>query len=185
MTARNRIAFLSCTRGVAAVEFALLLPVLIVMLLGSFELARYIVASQKLDHLAYTVADVVSQETSVTLAQVEDVMSASAEIMDPFGFGDDGVVILSSVEQDPVDGPMVRWQVIGGGTLERESVVGEVDESATLPEGFVLNDNDNIIIAEVFYNYTPAVTDDYFDTRENYRYAIFKPRYGALTTAPN
>ncbi len=171
--------------GVAAVEFALVLPALLAILIGGFEISRFIIVNQKLDHVAYTTADVVAQETSVTQAQLADVMNAAAKIMDPFAFGPNGVVIVSSVYQDPTDGPVVLWQSSGGGTLERASHVGEVGDPAVLPDGFNLNDTDNVIVAEVFYSYTPVLTEEYFATRENYKFAVFKPRFGALTTTPN
>ncbi|MBU6234631.1 MAG: pilus assembly protein [Alphaproteobacteria bacterium] len=172
-------------RGVAAVEFALIFPLLMTFLLGSFEVVRYIIVNQKIDHVAYTVADVVGQEESITRAQITDIMSAATEIMDPFGFGQDGIVIISSIEQDPTEGPIVRWQVTGGGTLDKDSRLGLEDDVADMPATLTLNDNENVIVAEVFYNYTPAFSEDYFSTRENYKYAVFKPRYGSLTTAPN
>jgi len=171
--------------GVAATEFALMLPVLMTMLLGSYELSRFIILNQKIDHVAYTTADVIAQETSVTNAQLNDIMNAAAEIMDPFQFGENGLVIVSSVYQDATRGPIVVWQSRGGGTLDRISRIGVVNNTAELPEGFTLNTRDNIIIAEVFYNYIPTLTEKYMKSRENYKFALFKPRYGALTTAPN
>lgn len=174
-----------CERGVAATEFALALPFLMAFLLGSFELSRYIIVNQKIDHVAYTTADVVGQETSITTAQLTDIMSAATEIMDPFVFEDQGIVIVSSIEQDPTEGPVIRWQRMGGGTLDRDSLLGEEGDVAELPDGFSINDNENVIIAEVFYNYIPVLTEEYLSTRENYKFAIFKPRYGSLTTAPN
>lgn len=177
--------YLENSKGVAATEFALLLPVLLALVLGSYELSRFIILNQKLDHVAYTTADVIAQETSITVAQINDTMSAAAEMMDPYGFGADGIVIVSSVYQDPVDGPTVLWQVSGGGTYARASAIGDEGEPAVLPEGFTLNDTDNVIVAEVFYNYVPTLTEEYFGSRENYKFAIFKPRFGALTTAPN
>lgn len=176
---------LSCDRGVAATEFALAFPVLMVLLLGSFELSRYIIMNQKLDHVAYTTADVIGQEETITTAQITDIMSAATEIMDPFEFGENGIVFISSVEQDPDDGPVIRWQRSGGGTYDQESRLGEEGDVADLPVGFTLEDNENVIIAEVFYFYIPSITDDYFVDPENYAFAIFKPRYGALTTPPS
>jgi hypothetical protein len=170
---------------VAAVEFAFMFPVLMLFLLGSFELSRYIIVNQKIDHVAYTAADVVGQETMITTAQLNDIMSAATEIMDPFEFNENGIVIISSVEQDPDNGPVVRWQRMGGGTLNKNSRLGEEGDVATLPDGFTLNDNDNVIVAEVFYDYLPSITEEFFASRENYKVAFFKPRYGALTTAPN
>lgn len=172
-------------RGVAATEFALALPALLILTLGVFEVTQYILLNQKIDRVAYTVSDVVAQQTTVTQSQLNDIMAAAAEIMNPHDFIDDGVVIVSSVQDDPQNGPIVKWQSKGGGLLNRDSLIGTVNGAATLPDGFTLNDSDNVIIAEVFYEYLPAFTEDYFASRENYKYAIFKPRFGALTTTPN
>jgi Flp pilus assembly pilin Flp len=172
-------------RGVAATEFALLLPVLLALLLGTYEMSRFIILNQKIERVAYTVSDVVAQQTSITTAQLNDILVAASKIMEPYEFGPNGRVIVTSVYQDVDDGATVRWQYEGGGTLDRDSRIGVVDGDAVLPGTLTLNDDDNIIIAEVFYNYVPTFTEDYFGTRENYKYAIFKPRFGALTTAPN
>ncbi len=176
-----------CTdqRGVAAAEFALLLPVLMTMVMGVYELSRFILVSQKIDRVAYTVADVVTQQTSVTNGNLGDIVNAATEIMNPYQFGSVGRVIVSSVYEDPTRGPIVRWQYEGGGTLDRDSRIGTVNSTANLPDGFTLNEKDNVIVSEVFYEYIPPFSEDFFSTRENYKTAIFKPRFGALTTAPN
>ena len=171
--------------GVAATEFALLLPVLMALVLGVYEISRYILLHQKIERVAYTVADVVGQQTSVTNAGLSDIVAAASKIMDPYDFEQNGVVIVTSVYQDPDDGPVVRWQYKGGGVLDRESRIGASGDEAELPNGLTLNESDNVIFAEIFYNYIPDFDEDYFDDRENYKYAVFKPRLGALTTAPN
>ena len=55
---------------------------------------------------------------------------------------------------------------------------------ATLPTGFTLNEKDNIIVAEVFYEYEPIAPGLLFDKAAIYRRAIFKPRLGLLTADP-
>lgn len=186
MTIEKQKSFLRDDRGVAAVEFALTLPILVTLLLGVYEVSRYIIMNQKVDRVAYTVSDVVSQQTSVSKSQLNNILYAATEIMKPYTFGSNGVVIISSVTQTTDTGPAtVRWQYKGGGTLNRSSKIGQVSGTATLPTGFTLNKSDNVIVAEVFYNYVPSFTEKYFGTRENYKFAIFKPRFGALTTAPN
>ncbi|MCB1537727.1 MAG: pilus assembly protein [Rhodospirillales bacterium] len=182
---RNAHHILSDERGVAATEFAFLLPILLLLVMGIYESTRFVLFSQKLDRVAYTVADVTAQQTAVTNADLSDIVTAATKIMEPYEFGELGRVIISSVYQDPDDGPVVRWQYAGGGTLPRDSLIGDPGEPATLPDGFTLNDEDNVIVAEVFYYYTPPFSEDYLSTRENYKTAVFKPRFGALTTAPN
>ncbi len=184
MTTRRKNIFTDQS-GIAATEFALLLPVLLALMLGVYEISRYILLHQKLERVAYTVADVTGQQTAVTIAGLNDIMAAAIKIMDPYEFPDNGVIILTSVYQDPDDGPVVRWQYKGGGTLDRVSRIGEPGDTPQLPTGLALNDSDNVIFSEVFYNYIPDFDEDYFATRENYKYAVFKPRLGALTTPPN
>ncbi len=173
-------------RGLAALEFALAAPILLTLLLSGFEYARYLLIHQKAEKLAYTVADVVAQSTSVTTAQLSQTLSVTSQIMQPYSVTANERVIISSVYQSgTTNPPTVRWQYSGGGTLTATSRVGAVNGNATLPTGFTLNDKDNIIVAEVFYSFTPIFAGELLGTVTIYKQAIFKPRLGKLTTAPS
>ena len=177
--------FIRCERGVAATEFALALPMLAILIVGGFEVSRYVVMHQKLEKIAYTIADVVSQSETITVAQLDQAALAAAEIMDPYNFTDTGVIVVSSVYQPAGAAATVRWQYSGGGDLERASDVGVAGAAATLPNNLVLNDDDNVIIAEIFFRYDPFFADGVLeDSEEIYKVTIFKPRLGALTTPP-
>jgi Flp pilus assembly protein TadG len=176
---------LHCQCGVAATEFAIALPFLLALMLGGFELSRYVILHQKLEKVAYTIADVVSQSDTVTIAQLDQAVTAATTIMEPNPFAPNGVVFISSVYKSGTDEPTVRWQYSGGGSLTRTSSIGTLNAIATLPNSLTLNDKDNIIIAEVFYNYAPFLSGGIFaDDVEIYKVTIFKPRLGALTTPP-
>ena len=174
-----------CQRGVSAIEFALALPLLVVTLLGGFEVSRYVILHQKLEKIAYTIADVVSQSDIVTIAQLDQAVLAAGEIMNPYNFSESGVVIVSSVQQAEDSAAIVRWQFRGGGDWERTSAVGLEGEEAVLPGSLAINDGDNVIIAEVFFRYAPLFSGGVFaDFEDIYKVTIFKPRLGALTTPP-
>jgi hypothetical protein len=64
------------------------------------------------------------------------------------------------------------------------SKVGEIGQDAKLPADFMLDDKDNIIITEVFYNFTPVFKTVFTGPFVVYRTALFRPRLGALTSAP-
>lgn len=179
-------SFFLCQRGIAATEFALSLPLLMVLMLGSIELTRYVIIHQKLEKVAYTIADVVSQSDTVTIAQLNQAVLAAATIMDPYEFENSGVVYITSVYQSSsVTPPTVRWQYHGGGTLTHISNIGDVNSVATLPNGLTLNVGDNVIISEVFFSYEPFLNGGVFeDNEELYKVTVFKPRLGALTTPP-
>lgn len=172
-------------RGVAALEFALMLPILMVMLLGAMDVTRYMLYQQKVDRIAFTVTDLVTQSQSVTTAKMNDIALAAAQIMQPFPFGAEGVIIVSSIYKDPTQAfPVIRWQYSGGGTLARGSKIGNVSGTPTLPNGLTLNDKDNVIITEAYYRFTPLFNSGYTPPTDVYKVAIYKPRLGTLLSLP-
>ena len=179
-------------RGVAAIEFALLLPMLILLMVGSLEVTFKIWATQKAEKLSVTLADVIAQSQEVTTSDLSSLVSAVDKIMEPFPFGEDGVVIISSVylppppEDEEVGEPIVNWQrkFREDGGLDAESKIGDEDEDAVLPVGFDMYERENCIVAEVFYKYTPIMPGLLFDEAVTYRRSFFKPRLGALTDDP-
>jgi Flp pilus assembly pilin Flp len=176
--------------GVAAIEFALMLPLLVALFIGCLEVTFKIWSTQKAEKLAVTLADVVAQAQEVKQADLVALVGAVDKIMDPFPFGNDGVVYISSVylpqpeEDEALGDPIVNWQ-FKKGTFSAVSKIGTQNGTANLPTGFDLNERDNVIVAEVFYKYTPIAPGVMFDTGTIYRRAFFKPRLGALTDKPS
>jgi hypothetical protein len=93
-----------------------------------------------------------------------------------------GYVILSSVTRTSGGNPTVTWQCKGGAVLNT-SRVGLVSKVATLPGNLVLDATDNVIVAEVFYQYDP-IFDDLPIEKQLYKTAVFRPRLGSLTSVP-
>lgn len=72
-------------RAVSAVEFALILPLMLLMLLGSFDVTRAVDAKNKSVLLARTVADFVSQQRDgVTKVELQNIIVASKYVMSPY-----------------------------------------------------------------------------------------------------
>jgi hypothetical protein len=181
--------FIADRKAIAAMEFALTVPLLLLLGFGGFETSRYVLIQQKTDKVAYIVADIVAQNTSstLTLAQINGIFAAAAQVMNPFAFNVNGYVIVNSILQtgpNPPNNPQLAWQYTGGGTMTSSSQIGTAGGNATLPAGMVLNDKDNVIVVEVFYQYTPLFAAGYISPKIFYRTAIFKPRLGSLTTKP-
>ncbi len=174
-----------CERGVAALEFAIVTPFLILLLLGGFEMARFLIVQQKAEKIAFSVADVTAQYESVTSTEISQVFAAVEQIMKPHPFNTNGRVILSSVyNPDGTEKPKVRWQCENAGALNVVSKVGKVGNDATLPQTFLLDEKDNLIVTEVFYRFTPVFKTIFTGPFVVYRTAMFRPRLGALTSAP-
>ncbi len=172
-------------RGLAAVEFALTMPIWMALVLGSADAGFFLLVNERCDRIAYSVTDIVTQYQTVTLANLSDIVKAAGQLMNPIPFTSNGIVIVTSVFQPTTGSPVVKWQYAGGGTLTKTSQIGTTGGAATLPNGLVLNANDNVIISEVYYNYTPLfVNAGYFHAGSVYRVAIYKPRLSPLVTPP-
>lgn len=169
--------------GAAMIELGFAMPILITLLLGGVEIARYVLLHQKLDRVASSIADLVSQSETVSVADLQNIFDAAQFVAKPFDLPAEGTVIVSSVS-NPLGSPTtkVNWQKSGAGNIPATSEVGTPGGAATLPTGFSVSDGQSIIIAEVFYDYTPWVLGDFTGASQIYHRALFRPRYGGLTT---
>jgi hypothetical protein len=131
--------FIADKRGIALVEFALVLPFILLLLWGSLELARFITIAQRVDKSAYALADLTSQylpaspaaragEISYPALQ-NDVFPQYRRLMSPYEDEADRVAILTSVRREGGQ-LLINWQVAGGGTLGGDTVRSIVNDAA-------------------------------------------------------
>ncbi|ATU92872.1 hypothetical protein BLM14_15495 [Phyllobacterium zundukense] len=76
--------FLRDRRGVAAMEFAFIAPVLIVLYLGSVEVTSGFDVNKKLGRATNMVADLVTQQQTITTDQIKGIMNIAAAILLPY-----------------------------------------------------------------------------------------------------
>jgi hypothetical protein len=172
--------------GIAAVEFALTLPIWITLFMGMADGAYCMLVNEKTDRIAYSVTDIVTQYQTITRANLDDIIKAASNLMQPFPFGNNGIVIVSSVYKATGQTAKIMWQYTGGGTaVNFGSHIGVTGGAPTLPNGLALNDNDNVIISEVFYNFTPLfINEGIITSGPIYRTAVYKPRLSPLVVPP-
>ncbi|MGI6854084.1 TadE/TadG family type IV pilus assembly protein [Mesorhizobium sp. 1B3] len=175
--------FVRREEGVAATEMALITPMLLVLFLGSTETGLLVRMHFQAAHMASTVADVIARYKSVTSADISGIFAVSAEVMGTGDFDENGTVVLSSIATDDKGNATVAWQCAGG-KLGSNSRIGTTGKAASLPSGLALGKNDNIIVAEIFYRYTPLLGWTAPGMTLAYKTALFRPRLGDLTTAP-
>jgi Flp pilus assembly protein TadG len=100
--------FLRARDGLAAVEFALIAPVMGTMLLGTIEVCNALECHQKVTMVASSAADLVAQATSVSSSDMTDVFNAASAIIYPFNQGKISIVV-SSVASDGTGNGTVVW----------------------------------------------------------------------------
>src|SRR3954463_5098311 len=95
ITAHRRLRrhFLAATDGIAAVEFALLLPLLLLVLFGAIEVGTAIVIKSKLRTAASTVAEIANQYTTIQNSDMTGILGAAAAIITPYAVSNTSVVI--------------------------------------------------------------------------------------------
>jgi Flp pilus assembly protein TadG len=164
-------------RGNALVEVALVFPILVLLLIGGVEMARYILLAQKLDKAAVTVADLVAQEKELTEGQLSDLFTSVNFVLDPYAINSNGAVFISSVKRNIGDAtPRVAWQRKGVGTMGVSSTLGPQNQPATLPASMSLREDESVIIAEVFYQFTPFWAPEIVAPGRLFFQAAFRPR---------
>jgi Flp pilus assembly protein TadG len=174
--------FMRSQAGLAFVEFAITLPFLVILFLGGVELTRYIIIVQKVEKAAFTMSDVVAQSQTINTTQLNQLVEAVQQMMLPFPFGSSGYVIVTSVTKTGTAAPVINWQYTGGGSWTQSSTVGTtIGANAVLPTGFNMTDKENVIIAEVYYNFSPMFAAGMLKGKTIYKMSLFRPRLGDLS----
>ncbi len=191
------------TQAVAIIEFALILPLLIIVLWGVVEASRFVIINQKLVKATSTMADLVTQGDTLCVSgnQMSTVFyQAAQQVMKPFEAGNSNFsAIFTSAASTTLMGlpppctgstgeSCITWQETqGAGAV---SPTGNPGDTATLPQGSTISTGQNVLVVETFYNYSPmlpttAVFAPMFRARTIYSVAVFKPRAGDLIAGCN
>jgi Flp pilus assembly protein TadG len=138
-------------RGVAAVEFALVVPIVIVVYALGFELAQASTEYRKLTDTTVQLANVTTQYTTVADADLNSIFGASSQIMAPYATGP-LTIVLSQVKTDTSSNPTVDWSVSYPSTVTPLSVGSAVvmPTGMASPSGFY-------ILVQTTYAYTPTI----------------------------
>lgn len=169
-------------RGMAAAEFALVLPILALFSVGTVEYSRLIMLTQKLQSGSFLLADLTARDKELSTEKLGHIFHAIDQVVRPFPFDESGTAIVTSIGLDADGDPESKWQCAGSGTLEAESEIADgAGEPATLPEDLELGMGEIIIAAEVFYAYEPLFGLGPA-ARVIRRTAYFKPRLGDLSS---
>ncbi|MEI9996301.1 MAG: TadE/TadG family type IV pilus assembly protein [Rhizomicrobium sp.] len=137
--------------GLAAIEFAMLAPVMAAMFLGSIELADALDCQQKVTGMSATAADLIAQETNVTNNDITNVESAVNSIVYPYPAT--GLkIVISCLVDNGTGGGKVTWSDAQNATART------VGSNVSVPTG-VITSGGSVVLVEVTYPYNSPVTD--------------------------
>jgi len=70
--------------GVSAIEFVLIFPILVALLAGTVDFGQALIVSRKMNQIAGTLGDMVSQQSAWTSSEINAIIAGSATIIQPF-----------------------------------------------------------------------------------------------------
>jgi Flp pilus assembly protein TadG len=141
-------------RGVAALEFALIAPTLMVLVLGVFEMSLRFRAKEETTRYSHLMSDLISREQTLTTAELRSYYNASTNLMRPLQTSG-GVLQLdvSSIGFNADGDAVVLWRRLVG----TDNVVNDV--AIHLPDFDDLGtESESIIRVGVRYTYTSPLT---------------------------
>ena len=83
--ARGRIA--RDERGVSAIEFVLIFPILVGMMAGTVDIGQALTVSRKMNQLVSTLGDMASQQSAWAATDIDAIITGTSTIIEPFGKG--------------------------------------------------------------------------------------------------
>jgi len=136
-------------RGIAAVEFALVLPVGLVLLYGEYAVGEAVAISRKVTITARTVTDLVTQNSSLTSASLTTILNASAQVVAPFSVTP-MTIVITEITTDSSGKATVTWSKALNGTPLNAG------DPITVPAN-LMPASTSLIWGQVSYNYTPLI----------------------------
>lgn len=138
------------SRGVSAVEFAFIAPVMIGLYLGCTEISNGVAADRKVSLVVNALANLASEVTTISSDQKTNILNASSSIMSPYSTND-LTATLSCLKIDAAGHVTVAWSFATTNGVPRA-----VGSTVTIPADLAVPSS-QLLFAEGAYAYTPAV----------------------------
>jgi len=135
-------------RGVSAVEFALLAPMMIGLYLGCVEISDGVSCDRKVSLISSALANLAAQVVTISTDDMTNILDASSAIITPYD-ANNLQMSLSCLNIDANKNLTVKWSVTRNG-----QVLNAADVS--LPAALLVP-NTQLLFSKVSYAYTPVI----------------------------
>ena len=160
-------------QGLAAVEFAFVLPILLSMLLGLVELSQALLLRTDVTNMSATAADLIAEESSVSSTDLTNVFNALNAMVFPFDSTPSTITITSVIDGGTGNTPKVAWSCTKSGTAETKNAA----PSTAIPTGLITaGDGTSVIWAKITYAYNSPISYFLIGTKNWTNNFYLKPR---------
>ncbi len=179
---QSRLA-LTCQRGVASIEFALILPLMVLLFFGLVEGSDALSASRRVATAVNSLADLAAQaEDQLTADDVSNLFTGVEKMLEPTSSVPVEFKLISVILDD--DEPVIHWSIDNAGN----EPYAEGDEYTGLEDATLLNEDASLIVVEIVYEHETSLANRVFDETITFsRRATRWPRIGSRVnycTAP-
>lgn len=177
--------FRTAEAGVAAVEFALILPIMLLVYIGMVEASALISMDRKIQTVSGAVGDLVAREDGeITSTMLADYVKVASGIMTPYPVAPLEQIVTQVKVSDDGATALVDWSKrYVGETLQSTGAREKGKPYEGLPDEIIdIALGQYVIVAESRYSYLPlyGIVFDIFDQPVNlYRENFYLPRFGA------
>ena len=142
-------------RGMAATEFALILPILSMIFFGMLEVSDAMMANRRVAHAANSLVDLVAQETMVTPDDVDDIIVGVRDMLDPTASSTLNISLVSVIvdPSDP-DKIIVDWSR----NEEGNEPYTEGQAYTKLGDDEIVHASASLVVVEMSYSYVTSLT---------------------------
>ena len=144
--------------GIAAVEFALIAPLLMLMLFGALEVSRAVMMHKRYQRATAMIGDLVSREESIGtsagqgVAVLNGMVLSASHIMQPFDMTSFNINVFE-VRARTATNIIAEWTYVSNGGAPGSAVISCVPKA--MPASGMINTGNAAIIVESTYMYTP------------------------------
>lgn len=181
-------------KGLAAVEFALILPLLITLFFGVVEISMMLSARAIVSNVASVTADLVAQKSAVTASDMTNVFTAASAILYPNSLNNATIEVYSIVDDNNSTGK-VAWSCkkVGTGaattgptTPPAGSTGGDMIKAGNFDANGVpqYGGSGSVIIGKITYNYSSPTSKIVAGTTPMTNIFYARPRRVAVIAAP-
>lgn len=172
--------FRAAETGVAAVEFALIVPIMLLVYIGMVEASALISMDRKVQSVSGAVGDLVAREAGeITSATLADYVKVASGIMTPYPVAP-LEQIITQVEVAADRTTSVDWSKrFVGETVQSTGARAAGEEYEGLPDEIIdIALGQYVIVAESSYSYLPLYGIVFDQPINLYRENFYLPRFG-------
>lgn len=142
--------------GIAAVEFSLILPIMLVLWIGGVEVTGALSVDRRLNNLASSMGDLVARDKEVTWAEIDDIFELAEAAM--FPYPSTGMYLrITAVDMDGGGTGTVAWTRSAGSPPSGVTSYTVNQNMNSVVPADLRTPSSQIIMSEAYQSYTPTV----------------------------